>query len=416
MKISKVIATPGLNGFYSDDKAAIRKGATMDGFVYRGTPVTPGFRRIRQPGDSASIIFLLEDGSTAFGDALTVQYTGAGGREALLDGEQMARIAMEAVAPALEGREVTSFRALSTEIENLRHVGAKIPASISYGASQAVLDAVAKVRRLTPAEVIAAEYSLPVPTQPVRINAQSGDDRYTNVDKMILKKAGFMPHGLTNNAKEKVGANGEIFLAYAKWVCDRIRELGDEDYAPALRFDVYGTVGEAFGDDPKRIVDYLAQVRKVTEPYELFIEMPVDMGSAAEQFRTMRAIRLGLKERGLAVKLIIDEYANTLEEVREWADSDACDMIQVKTPDLGGLHNTVEAALYAKAAGKLVYLGGSCTDTDQSARLCTNIALAVQPFACSGRPGMGVDEALMIVGNEMRRTLAICRARAGLRY
>ena len=111
------------------------------------------------------------------------------------------------------------------------------------------------------------------------------------------------------------------------------------------------------------------------------------------------------------VNLIIDEYANTLEEVKEWADSDACDMVQVKTPDLGGLHNTIEAVLYCKQAGKLAYLGGSCTDTDQSARLCTNIALATQPFACSGKPGMGVDEALMIVGNEMQRVLAICKAR-----
>ena len=66
------------------------------------------------------------------------------------------------------------------------------------------------------------------------------------------------------------------------------------------------------------------------------------------------------------------------------------------------------------SADKLVYLGGSCTDTDQSARLCTNIALATRPFACSGKPGMGVDEALMIVGNEMQRVLAICKARGSL--
>jgi len=411
MKISRVLATPGLNGFYSDDKAAIRRGAKMDGFVYEGVPVTPGFTRVRQPGESASIVLMLDDGSHAFGDALTVQYTGAGGREALLGGAQMARIVMEVVAPALEGRALGRFRELSVEVENLRFEGAKVPASIAYGASQAVLDAVATARRLTPAEVIAEEYGLPIPTEPVRINAQSGDDRYANVDKMILKKAGFMPHGLFNNAREKIGPDGAAFLAYAQWVRDRILAIGAKDYRPVLRFDVYGTLGEALGDDPQRIVDYLARVRAVTEPYDLFIEMPVDMGDAQRQFEVMRAIRRGLAQRRLAVGLIIDEYANTLEEVKAWADSDACDMIQVKTPDLGGLHNTVEAALYAKRAGKLVYLGGSCTDTDQSARLCTNIALAVQPFACSGRPGMGVDEALMIVGNEMNRVLAICKAR-----
>ena len=90
----------------------------------------------------------------------------------------------------------------------------------------------------------------------------------------------------------------------------------------------------------------------------------------------------------------------------------ACDMVQVKTPDLGALHNSVEAVLYCKKVGKLAYLGGSCAETDQSARLCANIALATQPYACSGKPGMGVDEAMMIVHNEMQRVLAACKARA----
>ena len=141
--------------------------------------------------------------------------------------------------------------------------------------------------------------------------------------------------------------------------------------------------------------------------------MPVDMGDAGTQFRVMREIRQGLRARNLRVGLIIDEYANTLDEIRQWADSDACDMIQVKTPDLGALHNSVEAVLYCRRAGKLAYLGGSCAETDQSARLCTNIALATQPYACSGKPGMGVDEGLMIVRNEMQRVLAICKARGG---
>lgn len=90
MKIKKVIAAPGLNGFYNDDKAAIRKGATMDGFIYRGEPVTPGFRMVRQPGECASIILLLEDGGYAFGEALMVQYSAAGGREAMMSGAEMA--------------------------------------------------------------------------------------------------------------------------------------------------------------------------------------------------------------------------------------------------------------------------------------------------------------------------------------
>lgn len=411
MKIKKVLATEGLNGFYNDDKMAIRKGAKMDGFIYRGQPMTPGFRMIRQPGECASLMFILEDGDYAFGDCVVVQYSGAGGREGILTGKEMAELAMEAIAPGFEGRQVTTFKEMSMEIDRIEHKGEKLHASVCYGASQAALDAVAKVRKLTPAEVVAEDYGLEISKEPIRIHTQSGDDRYTNVDKMILKKAGWMPHGLINNAKEKVGEKGEIFLGYAKWVRDRILDIGEKDYRPALRFDVYGTVGEVFNNNPGRIVNYLAEVRKVTEPFELFIEMPVDMGNKDDQFKVMREIRKGLKEGNLDVNLVIDEYANTFEEVKEWADSDACDMIQVKTPDLGALHLTVEAVLYCKRAGKKVYQGGSCTETDQSARLCTNIALATQPFATSGKPGMGVDEAIMIVHNEMQRVLALIKER-----
>lgn len=415
MKIAKVLATAGLNGFYNDDKVAIRKGATLDGFIYRGEPLTMGFRTIRQPGEAASIMFMMEDGGYVFGDALVVQYSGTGGRESMMTGAAMCELVRTTVAPAFEEREITTFRAMSAELDAIRHENQKLPASICYGTSQAILEAVARMRNLTPAEVVADEYSLTLATEPVRINAQSGDDRYTNVDKMIMKRAGFIPQGLINNAAEKVGKNGEIFLEYARWVRDRIVDIGDKDYRPALRFDCYGTLGEVFQNDPDRIVDYLAKIREVTEPFDLVIEMPVDMGSSDEQFKAMRAIRTKLRERNLKVGLMIDEYANTLEEIKEWAASDACDMVQVKMPDLGGLHNTIEAVLFCKSVGKDVYLGGSAAETDQAGRLSANIALATQPFACSAKPGMGVDEALMVVGNEMQRVLAISAARRSMR-
>ena len=412
MKIERVLAVHGLNGFYNDDKAAIRQGAKQDGFIYRGEPVTPGYKTIRQSGECASIVFLLEDGSYGFGDALSVQYSGSGGREPMRSGQELADQALRALRPHFEGRTVGTFREMTQALERIELDGRPLPSSIAYGASQAILDSVAICNRLTPAEVIAAEYQLEIATAPIRINAQSGDDRRANVDKMILKRAGFMPHGLLNNAAQKVGLKGELLMEYAQWVRDRILDIGEPDYQPTLRFDVYGTIGEIFDNDPARIVNYLGELYRVTRPFDLFIEMPVDMGDAAEQMRTMKAIRQGLAAQDTPVKLIIDEYANTLEEIRQWAVSGACDMVQVKTPDLGSLHKTVEAVMFCEQAGVLAYLGGSCTDTDQSARLCAHIALATNPFAVCAKPGMGVDEAMMIVGNEMRRALLLHRARA----
>ena len=144
MKITKVIATPGLNGFYNDDKMAIRAGAKMDGFAYRGKPVTPGFRSIRQPGECASIMFMLDDGNYAFGDATVVQYSATGGRDALMTGAQMAELATQTIAPLFAGREVGSFREMSARLDAVEHAGRKLHPSVCYGASQAILDAVAR--------------------------------------------------------------------------------------------------------------------------------------------------------------------------------------------------------------------------------------------------------------------------------
>ena len=81
MKIDKVIASPGLTGFYNDDQEAIRRGAEEDGFVYLGEPVTPGFTSIRQRGESVSIMLVLDDGQVAFGDCASVQYAGVCDRD-----------------------------------------------------------------------------------------------------------------------------------------------------------------------------------------------------------------------------------------------------------------------------------------------------------------------------------------------
>ena len=83
MKIIDVVCSAGRTGFYFDDQRAIKGGAGHDGVFYVGTPVTEGFRSIRQAGESISVMIILEDGQVAYGDCAAVQYSGAGGRDPL---------------------------------------------------------------------------------------------------------------------------------------------------------------------------------------------------------------------------------------------------------------------------------------------------------------------------------------------
>jgi methylaspartate ammonia-lyase len=95
-----------------------------------------------------------------------------------------------------------------------------------------------------------------------------------------------------------------------------------------------------------------------------------------------------------------------------FTDAQAADVIHVKTPDLGGVNNTIEALLYVHSHGLATYCGGTCNETDVSARACTHIAMACGADQLLAKPGMGVDEGLMLVGNEMARVTALAQARA----
>lgn len=411
MKIKKVIASPGLTGFYFDDQQAIKNDAVHDGFAYVGEPVTPGFTSVRQRGESISVMIILEDGQVAYGDCAAVQYSGAGGRDPLFLAEDFIPRIQQYIAPVLEGRELKSFRTLAEEIDQLEVDGKQMHTAIRYGVTQAILDAVARAKKVTMAEVVAEEYHLPLEAKPVPIFIQTGDDRYLNADKGIIKRANVLPHALINNVKEKLGLKGEKLREYVEWLRDRVLQLGGPEYRPVLHIDVYGTIGIAFHDDAEAMADYLRTLEEAAKPLKLRIEGPMDAGSREGQITEMRKLMEACARKNVNVELVADEWCNTLEDIILFVDEKACHMVQIKTPDLGGINNIIEAIIYCKEHGVGAYEGGTCNETDRSSQICTNIAIAAQPTQILAKPGMGVDEGLMIVNNEMQRVLAIIKAR-----
>lgn len=412
MRIIDVICSAGRTGFFFDDQRAIKKGAKHDGFTYVGEPVTEGFKKIRQAGESISVMLILEDGQIAYGDCAAVQYSGAGGRDPLFLAEDFIPVIEKEIAPKLIGREVTRFKELAEEIDSMEVNGKRLHTAIRYGVTQAILDAVSKVRKLTMAEVIKEEYNIKGEIKKVPIFTQSGDDRYNNVDKMIIKGADVLPHGLINNVDEKLGRNGELLKEYVAWLRDRIKHLrAEEGYTPVLHIDVYGTIGIAFNNDTQKMAEYLGELEKVAAPFKLRIEGPMDVENREGQLKALKELRQELKKRNIGVELVADEWCNTWEDIKLFVDEEAADMIQIKTPDLGGINNIVESILYCKKHGVGAYCGGTCNETDRSAQICTNIAIACGADQCLAKPGMGVDEGFMIVYNEMNRVITLAKAR-----
>jgi methylaspartate ammonia-lyase len=417
--------------------------------------------------EAVSVGLVLDNSQVAWGDCVAVEFSGKAGRHPVFRAEEGLVTIQRTVASALQGREITSFRELATEVDalvesvetsrslppsqgnhgpgglsrrdlltapvRLLHpelrrrdaeglqpaqeetervtVERRLHTAIRYGVSQALLQAVALTRGVTMAEVIADEWDLPLPDASVPIHAQSGGERCHNADKMIVRRVASLPHALVDNIPEQLGQDGTELTRYARWLKARIQELGGEDYRPTVHLDVHGALGQICENNLGRVLGQIYRLEQVVQPYSLRVECPVVMESRKAQIAAMKTLRDYVRFRKMNVQLVVDEWANTLDDIRAFVEAQAADMIQIKMPDLGSVHNSVEAVLACKAGGVGAFLGGSCAETDLSARVAVHVALATRPDLIMAKPGMGVDEGIMLVQNEMARTLACNRAR-----
>ena len=410
MKIKDIVCAAGKTGFFFDDQKAIKAGAKGDGAFYEGAPMTEGFTSVRQAGEAISVLFILENGAVAHGDCAAVQYSGAGGRDPLFLAKDFIPVIEKEIAPLYRGKEISSFKDLAGIVEKSLNpaTGKVYHTAIRYGVTQACLDAVAKSTNRLMAEVVAAEYGTQVSETLIPIFSQSGDDRYVNADKMIMKGSNVLPHALFNHVADKVGLKGEKIRAYLEWLAKRIDKLRPyAGYNPVIHIDVYGTLSLVFDNNFEQIADYIGTLGEAAKPFHLRVEGPVDMGEKNAQIDGLRRIREFTDQKGIPVEIVADEWCNTLEDIKDFTTHKAGHMAQVKTPDLGGINNSIEAILYCKEHGMGAYLGGTCNETNRSAEVCAHIAMATSPAQLLAKPGMGVDEGYMIVYNEMQRILAL---------
>jgi len=407
MKIQDVVYAVGRSGFMNKDLAAIKAGAKPNGSIYDGEPVLPGFKRVMQPGIIISVMLVLEDGSVAFGDCADVILTGFAGRDPLFREEDHIDFLRNEMRDFLVGKELSAFRPLAEAVDSMKRDGKPLHTAIRYGITQAILDGVAVARRITMAEVIASEYGCEVSTSPIPILASIHKEDPGQLDRMVLKRIALLPHASFQLVERDIGLSGEKLVEYAGHLSKRITEIRDPDYNPRIHLDLYGTLGELFGSDLERLTDYLGTVAEAASPYKVLIETPVIAKTQDAQIETFITIRKLLKRKGIDIGIIADEWCNTLEDIKRFAAQGASDFVQIKTPDLGGINNSIEAVLACRKNGMGCCLGGTANETDKSARITTNIALATQPNFMLSKPGLGGDEAVMIQTNEMARTLAL---------
>ncbi|MER2534348.1 MAG: methylaspartate ammonia-lyase [Rhizobiaceae bacterium] len=412
MHIAKVLFTEGVSCFVHQDREAIRRGARPNGYLYEGQPVIPGFTTITQPAGTVSIMLVLDDGSVAFGDCVDVILAGYAGRDRPFIPAEHRHVLESVVRPFLEGAELSGFRAIDARFDDLQHEGKPLHTAIRYGASQAVLHAHALAARLTMAEVVAQEYGTTVARERLPILSSCMRDNHILHDRMILKRADLLPHSSFGDIDLHIGRDGGIFLDYVGRFARRVQEIGAADYRPTLHFDVYGSIGSLFGEDPVQVAAYLGRVAEAAGPYPLMIESPFVMAGLDEQIEVFARLRREIARQGVACTVIADEWCNTLDDIRAWGAAEAVDMVQIKTPDLGSIARSIDAVLYCRSVGLGSYLGGTANETQQSSVVTCHAGLATGPDFLLSKPGMGGDESFSLQVNEMQRTIALVESRA----
>lgn len=354
---------------------------------------------------------ILENGAVAVGDCAAVQYSGAGGRDPLFLAEHFIPFLNTHIKPLLEGRDVDAFLPNARFFDKLRIDGNLLHTAVRYGLSQALLDATALATGRLKTEVVCAEWQLPCVAESIPLFGQSGDDRYIAVDKMILKGVDVLPHALINNVEEKLGYKGEKLREYIRWLADRI--LGKRTsarYRPTLHIDVYGTIGLIFDMDPVRCAQYIASLEDEAQGLPLYIEGPVDAGNKPDQIRLLTAITKELTRLGSGVKIVADEWCNTyqislispMQAVVIWC--------KLKRRILAVFITSLTQCCIATNMGWKP-TGRHLQRNEISARTCVHVALAARPMRMLVKPGMGFDEGLNIVFNEMNRTIALLQAK-----
>lgn len=298
MIIEKILTSRGISGYFNKDLAAIKAGAVPDGLTYCGTPRTPGFHAVTQPGEALSIMLLLKDGQVAWGDCVDVVFTGAAGRDPIFKAQEQEQVIEQHIAPSIQGKRLNRFRDLADSIDDLEVSGRKLHTATRYGLTQALLDGVAKAHRLTMTETIASEYGCTPANRPVPLLGCATNQQKLDIDKLILKKIPLLPHGNTSNLARDLGTSGEKLLEYVRWLVGRIQTLRSPDYNPTIHLDVYGTIGEAFHLEVPRIADYLGVVQEACAPFPIIIETPVIADSREKQIQIYRELRENLKNEG----------------------------------------------------------------------------------------------------------------------
>jgi methylaspartate ammonia-lyase len=443
--ISNIITIPTEGPDFILDQAALQTKAIAFSKRLRTRGQTPSYTYVSEPAETLSVGLVLDDGNVAWGECAAPVFSFIAGRDPVFRSSFAQEMIHKAVKPVLIGRNIDQFRVLLDDLEMIlvddiqeqvlpqHQPGEKISrremfksvsrlgsssstteiieiqrnlrSAILYGVSQAILQAAAMQDQRTITEIICREWDLPLPTRMIPIQAQGGNDWYLDAERMIIQGVASLPHFRIENIPEQIGKGGVQLIKYIRWLKNRIQRLGPKDYHPVIHLTLQGALGNIFQNDLGKILGVVSALERATNPYMLRIESPLVMETREEQIQVFKQLREFISFRKMTTQIVVCEWANTADDVQAFIDAEAADMFHLHLPVMGSLLEVIKACLICKSNQVGILIGGSSTETDLSARISSQVALALQPDFILAKPGLSVAEGISIVSNQMRRTL-----------
>jgi methylaspartate ammonia-lyase len=397
--IDEIVALPGIGGYWVNDQLAVQQGAAKDGFFFRGKPVLAGFSQIREPSNAILIVIKLADGQVAYGDCVTVLNAGYAGRPRPIRSEWVPTVSAR-LSQAFNGSSYARLQDAFDAIDqvDLADIDDTLALPVAYGVSQALLNAAALARHQPAARVLMDEFEAGGVERMPQIAGSAGGDWYNNVDKAIARRLAMFPQSAIQTAKEC-----EALPEYAGWIMRRLHELAPPDYRPDMHFDFHSALGRMFENRVDAVGAYLAGIVATCKGLKVYFEDPMLASSTEEAIEQMARIRNWLESHGVDCGLIADQWANGREQMETFMAARVVHAMQIKMPDNGSLKNTVWALQQSRATGTLAFLGGSNNETDISSRATVHMGVAFGAWRMLSKPGMGFDEGVMVMTNELQR-------------
>lgn len=243
---------------------------------------------------------------------------------------------------------------------------------------QALLDAVAWVRRRTPADVLADEYNFPPPNQllnevPLFLEISDFAATAARIERILDLRPTGVGYRLTGGrVAEAIGENGEYLQRFVRELGQRVDFIeGDREYRPVIYLGLNGALGHLAHDPVRHVGKILGNcvgLQDAAGSHRLIIEEPFilddPIGQSANLLRLKDFLRLtpSSQKRPEPTHLVARVLSLTDEEVRIYTDTQAVHGLNFDLLAIGDIDNMMTRLAALRDTSLVSYLSFSSSN------------------------------------------------------